>query len=711
MKNFKKLPKLTNEEKKKLYEHANSVPSSPVGSPSSPESYDSFSRSPQPIPTSSIPNTQTSNFQKSKILSLNSNGIPNYIDLDNDVPNTIIFISPNTSMLLSKNNITFIEITNNNDNPFKVFNKTFEFPSTPSSICRINPQVYYVCFSDGTISELRINNPQSYETSEITINDSIPSDVSNPMGNYFSIPNHYICGDNIICKTGELGTEYILQSNINFNTSIFVDIFISGNVIFVLDTINECIWAITSNIPNPQKIEMNNITLSNPFGMCQMNMFGFNNIISILIADSGNQRIVKLNIEYDIITKKFISNHNEIILDNIDGHPTNITNENGNIISTIISPEHFKNLKQSIVPLSKQIEPSDADFMLDFLQDYTSLDPKSQDEEVFYKAFEPNNSFTHYSLLKSMYYFVINYQGRFDHRIELLGFIIGCCRNLIDCPVPTNIQSIRPGDIISWENTITNTTHFGISIDKFEGLTIEICNTLGNQYVAFDTKYSYEKNEILFVIENKSTPRSASIIKQNEITNENKSRIIGKLNTEKGFISSKSELPEYIQSSWCPEDIYGIVHMFGNVSLMRYILKSNYESIIKGDFIKYIDSELLNFIVKLYFPSSYPLVNQIQLYQEQNRELTTQNKELEYCKETKDQKIKELEKEIEKLKIQNEVLENENKELQEKEEIEGITNQPHSKLASPGIVFGEGKTFEDWYQSGDVASAAGSDNC
>merc|ERR1712100_469194 len=200
-------------------------------------------------------------------------------------------------------------------------------------------------------------------------------------------------------------------------------------------------------------------------------------------------------------------------------------------------------------------------------------------------------------------------------------------------------------------------------------------------------------------------------------TNENKSRIIGKLDTEKGFISSKSELPEYIQSSssWCPGDIYGIVHMFGNVSLMRYILKSNYESIIKGDFIKYIDSELLNFIVKLYSPLSYSLVNQIQLYQEQNRELTTQNKELEYCKETKDQKIKELEEEIEKLKIQNKELENENKELQEKEEIEGITYQPtkipHSKLTTPGIVFGDSKTFEDWYQSGDVASAAGSDNC
>merc|ERR1712000_199543 len=232
---------------------------------------------------------------------------------------------------------------------------------------------------------------------------------------------------------------------------------------------------------------------------------------------------------------------------------------------------------------------------------------------------------------------------------------IGCCRNLIDCPVPTNIQSGRPGDIISWENTITNTTHFGISIDKFEGLTIEICNTLGNQYVVFDKEYTYEKNEILSVIVNKSTPCCASIIKENEITNENKSRIIGKLNTEKGFISSKSELPEYIQSSWCPGDIYGIVHMFGNVSLMRYILKSNYESIIKGDFIKYIDSELLNFIVTLYSPSSYSLV--FQLYQEQNRELTTQNKELE----------------------------NENKELQEKEEIEGITYQPakipHSKPA------------------------------
>merc|ERR1711982_313397 len=96
--------------------------------------------------------------------------------------------------------------------------------------------------------------------------------------------------------------------------------------------------------------------------------------------------------------------------------------------------------------------------------------------------------------------------------------------------------------------------------------------------------------------------------------------------------------------------------------------------------------ELLNFIVKLYSPSSYSLVNQIQLYQEQNRELTTQNKELEYCKETKDQKIKELEKEIEKLKIQN-------KELQEKEEIEGITYQPakipHSKPATRGLVFGE----------------------
>merc|ERR1712000_512993 len=282
---------------------------------------------------------------------------------------------------------------------------------------------------------------------------------------------------------------------------------------------------------------------------------------------------------------------------------------------------------------------------------------------------------------------------------------IGCCRNLIDCPVPTNIQSGRPGDIISWENTITNTTHFGISIDKFEGLTIEICNTLGNQYVVFDKEYTYEKNEILFVIVNKSTPCCASIIKENEITNENKSRIIGKLNTEKGFVSSKSELPEYIQSSWCPGDIYGIVHMFGNVSLMRYILKSNYESIIKGDFIKYIDSELLNFIVKLYSPSSYSLVNQIQLYQEQNRELTTQNKELEYCKETKDQKIKELEKEIEKLKIQN-------KELQEKEEIEGITYQPakipHSKPATRGLVFGEiqSETFEDWLEDEGTASGA-----
>merc|ERR1712232_1161316 len=152
------------------------------------------------------------------------------------------------------------------------------------------------------------------------------------------------------------GNVNYMPYNENFHNSIFVDIFISGNVIFVLDTIDECIWAITSNIPNPQKIEMNNITLSNPFGMCQMNMFGFNNIRSILIADSGNQRIVKLNIEYDFTKKKFISNHNEIILDNIDGHPIKIINENGNIISTIISSEHFKNLKQSNETLSKQNE-------------------------------------------------------------------------------------------------------------------------------------------------------------------------------------------------------------------------------------------------------------------------------------------------------------------------------------------------------------------
>jgi len=159
-------------------------------------------------------------------------------------------------------------------------------------------------------------------------------------------------------------------------------------------------------------------------------------------------------------------------------------------------------------------------------------------------------------------------------------------------------QSTKGGMIISWKNE-ENVKHYGISINNVHN-DFEICNTIGYQFILLDKEYEYDENEVLFVITSKSTPGYGEIIKEDSITDENKSRIIGKFETSRGFIFSKSELPEYLHSSWSSGDIYGIVHLFDTVSGMKESIKFNHDAILQGDFIKYIDPVYFNIFENLY---------------------------------------------------------------------------------------------------------------
>ena len=179
-----------------------------------------------------------------------------------------------------------------------------------------------------------------------------------------------------------------------------------------------------------------------------------------------------------------------------------------------------------------------------------------------------------------------------------MGFIIACRRNLYQCPIVTTKQSTKGGMIVSWENE-ENIKHYGISINNFNDEN-ESCNTIGYQFILFDKEYNYDENEKLFVIASEVTPCYGEIIKENDITEENISRIIGIFETNRGFIFSKSELPEYLHSTWSSGDIYGIVNLFDTVSGMKESIKLNHNAILEGEFIKYIDPLYFNILENIY---------------------------------------------------------------------------------------------------------------
>merc|ERR1711862_503143 len=117
----------------------------------------------------------------------------------------------------------------------------------------------------------------------------------------------------------------------------------------------------------------------------------------------------------------------------------------------------------------------------------------------------------HFSYLNSVYFRFIN-QTNINR--SWLGFINGCGRNNLACPVLTKKQSSKGGMIISWKNKLYNTIHHGISINHYLNDNNEYCNTLGYQYVLFDKEYDYIDDETLLVIPNESNPLYGSIIKE-----------------------------------------------------------------------------------------------------------------------------------------------------------------------------------------------------
>ena len=479
--NFKKLPKITNEEIERLKQYSSTMNSFNPGDDTN--VFSNFLV--DPLTKVSIP--------FSSRLLVKSSIHENYLDLD--LESKGIDTESQIAITLSKNSITTISSTEDGNNLSRI---QCDFSSVPSTICKVNNGIFLICFEDGTICEMNVNG--------ITVNISNPTIVSmaNIFGNYYSEPYHYICGDNYIVKKEDSinSLEKVLQPHINYCKSVFVDIIVHGNFIFVLDVIQKCIWVMQSgDFSNPQKVKIVD-GFNYCLGMCKIEN-STQNTISFLVADSGNRRIIKLDIENNFSSNTFTSIPS-IFMENIEGYPIKIANENDTTFILLLSNERFISFVGDIRLLSHSIEQQ-----WEYNNVYGSINTIMNNiggNDAISESNTPQFSSMHYNVLKTMYYGIINFSGKLNNRNEWLGFIIGCGKDLLDCPVSTNIQSKKAGMMVSWENTTNGINHFGISINEYSNEEFEICNTLGKQYVLFDKEYVYDEFEHLFVIPSSIKP-------------------------------------------------------------------------------------------------------------------------------------------------------------------------------------------------------------
>ena len=233
----------------------------------------------------------------------------------------------------SERKILFLKIENGD---VRIIENNFEFSATPSALCRKTSNIVCVCLEDGENSEIEFNYIAVNNEYIVNRRNLVASGVY-ALGNYYAHPYQYICGVNTLCK---LSPNAHLEDIFNHHDCIFVDITMKDLLIFILDTKKECIWWIQAQDMHSIHLLHINEKLSCPFGMCKSNN-------SLLIADSGNSRIIELDVTYDE-QDKVVAIVKQILPVRSGYHPIKITCDNSIIVVTVISSKEYVYLNRKV---------------------------------------------------------------------------------------------------------------------------------------------------------------------------------------------------------------------------------------------------------------------------------------------------------------------------------------------------------------------------
>ena len=389
-----------------------------------------------------------------------------------------------------------------------------------------------------------------------------------------------------------------------------------------------CIW-VYNDYCYTQQIQLpfghsKNLALNKPLGMCLRSRT--DESIMIIIADSGNKRIIEIAVETNGANEYTIQKYSTII-ENLEHFPINVTCKNNQVYYTAVdTEEQFSSIlsklsERTIVsPSSEDNFPNmSPDSLASFLQspitEFPLFTPPSNEsnnqnpilrsfkklfnieEEIFYN-FKQNFQAKQKALstfLKAMYYYIINSNEKPLYYEEFLGVIVACDKNEFDCPIVIPKQSTKAGMIVSWVSHY----NYAISTNFYTNYGRDtICYFYGKHHVLVDKVRKFRSEESLYVIAKPTVPCIGHVVYESEITSEIEHLVIGKVDVTntRGFVRLPEDLPEDYQSTWELGDIYITVQLTPHVDAFALAMSKSFWSIIRGDYLHLLDKEIKNFI-------------------------------------------------------------------------------------------------------------------
>ena len=440
----------------------------------------------------------------------------------------------------------------------------FDASNDPIDICYINENTFIVSLCDSQqIISLTID--------EHGLCSSIQSDNSfNSLGLWYPTGVTYFNGITYYCSTNSI------YQKIDGRVSLFCElpgakrcncIIVTNQLVFVLDSPLSSIWIISEN-SNPFCLPL---ALSNPQGMCLET--AQSDYVSLLVADSGNQRIVQVVIcpttvsgqkTYNTTAKIFCS------LENLRYCPIKIASRPGRSNQFVISAhpyDTFKNKDRNERRTEKKDvgnknDASGRESNFPSLFQYGLVNPANPSESrvTFFKEslINPYNSDKRnqaIKFLKQMYQFLCNPQNvpNISHRKKLCNYLLTLTSPNFKCPVVIQSPPIKAGTIVGWKPSITHKTRLGVAANHNVNENAQVINLWGQLLVLMKEKQMYDPN-LTYVISSSDIPGKGKLVKINDITDD--TNIVGLFDPKIGFLTNKKDLPSNYQLTYSIGDIY-----------------------------------------------------------------------------------------------------------------------------------------------------------